>query len=74
MPIPGLAFFFKLTSSIRLAILLSLILTSTPFLPYTPLMTFLFVMCDSSLISSDAGDLSRFEKGFQSGLHLSLEC
>jgi hypothetical protein len=74
MPIPGLAFFFKLTSSIRLAILLSLILTSTPFLQYTPLMTFLFVMCASSLISSDAGDLSRFEKGVQSGLHLSLEC
>lgn len=66
MPIPGLAFFFKLTSSIRLAILLSLILTITPFLPYTPLMAFLFVMYASSLISSErsaSGDSPLLEKG-----------
>jgi hypothetical protein len=74
MPIPGLAFFFRLTSSIRLAILLSLMLTSSSFLPYTPLRAPLCVMYASSLISSDAGDSSRFEKGVQSGLHLSLEC
>lgn len=75
MPIPDMAFLFGLTSSIRLAILLSLILTSTPFLPYTPLMTFLFVMYASSLISSDrlaSGDSPLLEKGAWSNLYLSL--
>jgi hypothetical protein len=61
-----MAFLFGLTSSIRLAILLSLILTSSLFLPYTPLMAPLFVMYASSLISSDrsaSGDSSLLEKG-----------